>query len=146
IPLRRPPSDPQPFNAKNLVAGLRFVWQNKVILAAGGLDMFGVLFGAAIALLPIYAEDILGVGSIGYGVMLSAPAAGAVFMSFMLSHRGPIRIFRIRVPFSAGILLDHAGPSLLLAVTGFGVATVIFGFSRWFPLSVAMLFLTGALD
>jgi MFS family permease len=131
IPLRKPPAEPQPFNAENLVAGLRFVWQNKVILAAGGLDMFGVLFGAAIALLPIYADDILGVGDVGYGIMLSAPAAGAVFMSFVLSHHGPIR---------------HAGRSLLLAVTGFGIATVIFGLSRWFPLSVAMLFLTGALD
>src|SRR5262249_8470730 len=125
------PSDPQPFNAENLAAGLRFVWQNKVILAAGGLDMFGVLFGAAIALLPIYADDILGVGDVGYGIMLSAPAAGAVFMSFVLSHHGPIR---------------HAGRSLLLAVTGFGISTVIFGLSRSFPLSVAMLLLTGAPD
>ncbi len=93
--------------------------------------MFGVLFGAAVALLPIYAKDILKVGSVGFGVMQAAPALGAIATAFLLSYRKPMR---------------HAGRSLLLAVTGFGIATVVFGFSRWFPLSVAMLFMTGAMD
>jgi MFS family permease len=131
IRYRRQSAQPQPFNKENLSAGVKFVWQNKVILAATMLDMFGVLFGAAIALIPIYAKDILRVGDFGYGVMMAAPAAGAVMMSFVLSHRPPMK---------------HAGRSLLLAVTGFGIATIVFGFSTSFPLSVAMLFLTGVLD
>jgi MFS family permease len=121
----------QPFTAKNLAVGIRFVWSNKVILAASSLDMFGVLFGAAVALLPIYAKDILKVGAAGFGVMQAAPAVGAVAMAFVISHRKPMR---------------HAGRSLLLAVTGFGLATIVFGFSHWFPLSVAMLLVTGAMD
>jgi MFS family permease len=131
IRYRRRPAQPQPFTKENLSAGFRFVWKNKVILAATALDTFGVLFGAAIALLPIYAKDVLKVGDVGYGLMMSAPAAGAVCMSFVMSHRPPMK---------------HAGRSLLLAVTGFGVATIVFGLSTWFPLSLAMLFLTGVLD
>jgi MFS family permease len=131
VKYRRRAAEPQPFNWDNLAAGMRFVWQNKVILAASSLDMFGVLFGAAVALLPIYADDILHVGPIGFGIMFAAPAAGAVAMSFVMSHRGPMR---------------HAGRSLLLAVTGFGIATIVFGLSRSIYLSVSMLFLTGALD
>lgn len=128
---RKKTREPQTFSTKNLAAGMRFVWQNKVILAASSLDMFGVLFGAAVALLPIYAKDVLKVGSVGFGIMQAAPAVGAIAMAFVLSHRKPMR---------------HAGRSLLWAVTGFGAATVVFGFSRWFPLSVAMLFMTGAMD
>jgi MFS family permease len=125
------PHERQPFTFENLLAGLRFVWLNKIVLAASSLDMFGVLFGAAVALLPIYAEDILHVGSVGYGVMMAAPAAGAVLMSFVLSYRPP---------------MTHAGRSLLLAVIGFGAATIVFGISTWFPLSLAMLFMVGAMD
>jgi MFS family permease len=131
IRYRRRAAPKQPFTAENLVVGIRFVWRNKVILAASSLDMFGVLFGAAVALVPIYAEDILKVGNIGYGMMMAAPAAGAVGMSFVLSHLPPMK---------------HAGRTLLYAVTGFGLATIVFGFSRWFPLSLAMLFVTGAMD
>lgn len=131
ITIRRQKAGPHAFTAKNLSAGARFIWHNKVILAASTLDMFGVLFGAAVALLPIYAKDILKVGAVGFGVMQAAPAVGAVAMAFVLSHRPPMR---------------QAGKSLLWAVTGFGVATIVFGFSRWFPLSVAMLFITGAMD
>jgi MFS family permease len=131
IRYRRRASVPQQFTARNLSAGIRFIWRNKVILAASSLDMFGVLFGAAVALLPIYAKDILKVGAVGFGVMQAAPAVGAIIMAFALSHRKPMR---------------HAGRSLIWAVTGFGLATIVFGFSRWFPLSVAMLLLTGAMD
>ena len=128
---RRKKSGPQPFNFENLAAGAKFVWKTKIILAASTLDMFGVLFGAAVALLPIYAKDVLKVGSVGFGIMQSAPAFGAVSMSFLMSHRPPMK---------------KAGRSLILAVIGFGVATIVFGFSRWFPLSVVMLFMTGAMD
>ena len=121
----------QPFTAHNLAVGIRYVWHNKVILGASTLDMFAVLFGAAVALLPIYAKDILHVGPTGFGIMQAAPAAGALAMAFILSHLKPMR---------------HAGLALFAAVSGFGVATIVFGFSRWFPLSVAMLFVTGAMD
>jgi MFS family permease len=87
--------------------------------------------GGAVALLPIYAKDILKVGPTGLGWMQAAPAIGALLMSFVQSHRPP---------------MEHAGRALLLAVTGFGAATIVFGLSRWYPLSLAMLFLTGALD
>jgi MFS family permease len=131
ISYRRRAGGKQPFTAENLAAGIRFVWRTKIILAASSLDMFGVLFGAAVALVPIYADDVLKVGNIGYGLMMAAPAAGAVAMSFILSHLPPMK---------------HAGKTLLWAVTGFGVATIVFGCSRWFPLSLAMLFMTGAMD
>ncbi|HTQ40875.1 MAG TPA: MFS transporter [Pirellulales bacterium] len=131
IRYHRRPTAKQPFTAENLAVGIRFVWRTKVILAASSLDMFGVLFGAAVALVPIYADEILKVGNIGYGVMMAAPAVGAVTMSFILSHLPPMR---------------HAGKTLLCAVSGFGVATIVFGFSRWYPLSLAMLFMTGAMD
>jgi MFS family permease len=131
IRYRRRAIEPQPFTLQTLAAGGKFVWQNKIILAATSLDMFGVLFGAAVALLPVYAEDILHAGPAKLGIMYSAPAVGAVVMSFVISHQPPMK---------------HAGRSLLWAVTGFGVATIVFGFSRWFPLSVLALLMTGAMD
>ncbi len=115
----------------NLLAGLRFVRRARVILAAISLDMFAVLFGGATYLLPIFAEEILRVGPRGYGWLNAAPAAGALCMALVLAHRRPMR---------------HAGRNLLLGVTGFGLATIAFGWSRSFWLSLAMLFLTGALD
>jgi MFS family permease len=114
-----------------LVAGLRFVWRTKVILAAITLDMLAVLFGGATALLPIYATDILLADSLGYGMLRAAPAVGALAMAVILVNRPPSR---------------RAGVVLLLSVAGFGVATIVFGVSRSFGLSLAMLFLTGALD
>lgn len=117
--------------AKALLAGLNFVWTNKIVLAAITLDMFAVLLGGAVALLPIYAEDILEVGAQGLGWLRTAPAAGALVFSFVLAHRPPI---------------EHAGKTLLAVVAGFGMATIVFGFSQSYPLSLAMLFLTGAFD
>jgi MFS family permease len=116
---------------RTLVAGLGFVWKTKLILGAVTLDMFAVLLGGAVALLPIYAESILHVGAIGLGCLTAAPAVGALAMTFVLAHRPP---------------LERAGLSLLWSVTGFGVATIIFGLSRDFWLSLAALFMTGALD
>jgi MFS family permease len=115
----------------NLLAGLRFVRTTRVILAAISLDMFAVLFGGATYLLPIFAEDILRVGPRGYGWLNAAPAAGALCMALVLAHRRPMR---------------HAGRNLLVGVAGFGLAIIVFGLSRSFWLSMAMLFLAGALD
>ncbi len=103
----------------------------KVILAAITLDMFAVLFGGAVALLPIYATDILQVGAQGLGILRAAPSVGALITAFLLAHLPP---------------MSKAGRNLLLAVTGFGLATVVFGLSRSFLLSVAMLALLGGMD
>ena len=111
--------------------GLRFMRNTKVILAAITLDMFAVLFGGAVALLPIYATDILKIGPQGLGIMRAAPAVGALIMAFVIAHRPP---------------MQNAGRTLLLAVAGFGIATIIFGCSTWFWLSVLMLFTLGGLD
>ena len=105
--------------------------RTKVILAAITLDMFAVLFGGAVALLPIYATDILNVGPQGMGVMRAAPSIGALLMAFAIAHLPPMK---------------NAGKTLLWAVAGFGVATIIFGLSIWFLLSVLMLALLGGLD
>jgi MFS family permease len=116
---------------RTFLAGAEFVWSNKIILGAMTLDMFAVLLGGAVALLPAYAKDILDVGPAGLGWMQAAPAIGALLMSFVLAHRPPI---------------ERAGPAMLWTVAGFGAATIVFGFSRSFTLSLAMLFLTGAFD
>ena len=115
----------------SLAAGVAFVWRTKVMLGAITLDMFAVLLGGATALLPGYAKEILHVGPAGFGLMRAAPGIGAVCMSFFLAHRPPI---------------ERAGRTLLWAVAGFGAATIVFGLSRWLPLSLAMLFVLGALD
>ena len=117
---------------KSLVAGVVFVWRKKILLAAMALDMFAVLLGGAVALLPVYASDkILNVGPAGLGWLRASQAIGALTMGFVLAHRRP---------------MERAGKALLWSVAGFGVATIVFGFSRWYWLSLATLFLTGALD
>ena len=115
----------------SLVEGFRFMRDTKVILAAITLDMFAVLFGGAVALLPIYATDILNVGPQGMGIMRAAPSIGALLMAFAIAHLPPMK---------------NAGKTLLWAVAGFGAATIIFGLSKWFLLSVLMLALLGGLD
>jgi MFS family permease len=116
---------------RTVAAGLVYVWRNKIVLGAMTLDMFAVLLGGATALLPVFAADILKVGTSGLGWMQTAPALGALCMAGLIAHRPPFR---------------RAGWSLLLAVAGFGLATIVFGLSRSFWLSLAMLFLTGAFD
>ncbi len=108
----------------SLKEGFRFMRDTKVILAAITLDMFAVLLGGAVALLPIYATDILHVGAQGLGIMRAAPAMGALIMAFVIAHRPP---------------MQNAGRTLLLAVIGFGLATIVFGLSTSFILSIAML-------
>jgi MFS family permease len=116
---------------KTLVAGFSFVRHHPLILPALALDLFAVLLGGATSLLPIFAKDILKVGPTGLGWLEGAPAAGALLMAVVMAHRPPLR---------------HAGRDLLVAVTGFGVATIVFGLSHNFWLSLAMLFCTGAVD
>jgi len=124
-----PSSEPPSF--KSLAAGLSFVWRTKVMLGAITLDMFAVLLGGVTALLPVYQEDILKVDTSDFGWMRAAPGIGAVCMSFFMAHRPPLK---------------RAGKALFCAVAGFGLTTIVFGVSRSFPLSLAMLFLLGALD
>jgi MFS family permease len=114
-----------------LFDGLRFVWGTKIVLATITLDLFAVLFGGATALLPIYADRILHVGPAGLGWLRSAPSIGAIVMAMTLAHRRP---------------MQRPGLTLLFAVTGFGLVTIVFGLSRSFLLSLAMLILSGACD
>ena len=122
---------PEPANWQTLVAGIRFVWDKRILFTLMALDLFAVLLGGAVYLLPIFAEDILLVGATGFGYLRAAPAVGAFCMAVSMIYLPPMK---------------RAGRSLLLAVAGFGVATIIFGFSQSFVLSWAMLFFTGALD
>jgi MFS family permease len=115
----------------NLVAGVRFVWRAKIILTIISLDLFAVLLGGAVYLLPIYAAEILDVGAAGFGILRAAPAVGAFCMALALVYLPP---------------MQRAGRALLWNVAGFGIATIIFGLSTSFWLSFAMLFLTGAFD
>jgi MFS family permease len=114
------------------IEGLRFVFRSPLIRSTMILDFFATFFSSATALLPIFAQDILRVGATGYGWLYAAPAAGALVMSGVM------------VPMAARI--ERRGTTLLWAVAGYGVATVVFGISRSFWLSVACLALTGATD
>jgi hypothetical protein len=116
---------------ESVLTGLRFVRRQPVILGAMTLDLFSVLFGGAVALLPVFAEKILHVGPEGLGALRAAPAAGAVVTSLLLAHRRPFR---------------RAGRALLTVVALFGVAMIGFGLSTSFPLSVALLAFSGAVD
>lgn len=116
---------------QSLLEGLRYIRRQPVLLGAMTLDLFSVLFGGAVALLPVFADQILRVGPEGLGVLRAAPAAGAVVVSLALAHRPPVR---------------HAGPVLLAVVALFGLATIGFGLSRSYPLSVALLAFSGGVD
>jgi len=111
--------------------GLRYIRRNKLILGAISLDLFAVLLGGAVALLPVYAREILKIGASGLGILRSAPGVGAVTMALVVS-RWPLR--------------RHAGAIMLWCVCGFGVFTVVFGLSRRLWLSLAALALIGACD
>jgi len=121
----------EPPTLRSLLAGVRFVFSTRLILAAMTLDLFAVLLGGATALLPIYAENILQIGPSGLGWLRAAPSIGALVMALSLAHLPPFK---------------RAGRALLLSVAGFGVATIVFGLSTDPVLSFAMLAVTGALD
>ncbi|MBE7210426.1 MAG: MFS transporter [Gluconacetobacter diazotrophicus] len=128
---RPEPAKPQRMTLANLGVGLRFVFGTPVILGTITLDLFAVLLGGATALLPVYASDILHVGPDGLGLLKAALPVGSASMAFFLAHRPPMR---------------RAGHALLLAVAGFGAATLVFGLSRSFYLSLGMMFVCGATD
>jgi MFS family permease len=114
-----------------LVAGVRFVLRTRILLGAIALDLFAVLFGGAVALLPVFARTILDVGPVGLGVLRTAPAVGALSAAVILARR-PLR--------------RPAGPTLLVVVALFGASIVVFGLSKWFPLSLAALAVSGFVD
>lgn len=133
IPIR--PATPEGERRKVSLAAIRegvsFVAHRQVLLGAMSLDMFAVILGGAVALLPIYATDILDAGAGGYGLLTSSQAVGAFGMSLLLVALPPIR---------------RTGFALLVSVAAFGLATVIFGISRSFPLSLVAYGLTGVMD
>lgn len=120
-----------PVTWKTLVSGITFIRHHQAVLGAISLDLFGVLFGGATALLPIFARDILMIGPAGLGLMRSAPAVGALATGLILT----------RWPLSRRV-----GSRMLIAVAVFGAATLVFGVSRWVPLSFAALICVGASD
>lgn len=130
IKARGPLRPPQFLTVESVLAGLRYIWRQKVILGVVSLDLFAVLLGGAVALLPVYAGDILRTGPWGLGLLRSAPGVGAVTMAVLLAHK-PLR---------------KAGATMLWCVAGFGAFTVVFGLSRSFALSLASLLFVGAAD
>jgi MFS family permease len=115
----------------SVATGVRYVAGNQVMLGSMALDLFAVLFGGAIALLPVFAHDILGVGKIGLGVLNAAPTTGALLSMLWCSRHPPVR---------------HAGRNLFWAVGGFGVSMIVFAVSRSFALSVLALVFSGVFD
>ena len=116
---------------QSLKEGVRFVFKTKAILGALSLDMIAVLFGGAVALLPVFAQDILKVGPEGFGVLRAAPAVGA-FLTMLTTAYIPIS--------------RRAGMKLLVAVFGFGISIIVFGLSSVFWISVVALFFSGITD
>ncbi len=116
---------------ERLSSGLKFVFGNQVLWGAMSLDMFAVLFGGAVAMLPVFAAEVLMVGPQGLGFLRAAPMLGAVVMSLCMAHRPP---------------MVHAGRNLMIGVAGFGVSIILFALSRNFYLSFVMLALSGMFD
>jgi MFS family permease len=114
-----------------LVGGIRFVWQTRMLLGAITLDLFAVLLGGGVALLPIYAREILDVGPVGLGVLRAAPAVGALGGALILARR-PLR--------------RAAGPTLIAVVILFGAANIVWGLSEWLPLTLVALAVAGFVD
>ncbi len=125
------PANKEPVTLRTVLAGFHFIWEKKLILGSISLDMFAVLLGGAVALLPVYARTILHTGPWGLGLLRSAPGVGAALMAIVVAHR-PIR--------------RRAGLTMLLSVAAFGVLTIVFGISHSLILSLVALFLLGASD
>jgi MFS family permease len=126
-----PPESDQQGTVEKIKAGLNFVFSNKIVLGAISLDLFAVLFGGAVALLPIFAEEILHVGEMGFGALRAAPSVGALLTAFVLMHK-PIQ--------------RNMGRLLLWCVAGFGFCMIAFGLSTSFWLSLGLLVASGAFD
>jgi MFS family permease len=131
IRLKKPTREVEPMTLSTILAGFHYIWQKKLILGTISLDLFAVLLGGAVALLPVYAREILHIGPLGLGILRSAPAIGAVTTAVVLAHH-PWR--------------RHAGVTMLWCVAGFGVFTIIFGLSRNLVVSLIALLLLGASD
>ncbi len=116
---------------KSISLGIKFVFGEQALVGSMALDLFAVLFGGAVALLPVFATDILHVGAKGLGILNAAPAVGALLIMLYSTRHPPI---------------SHAGRNLLLCVAGFGVSIIVFAFSKNFLLSVAALFFSGLFD
>jgi MFS family permease len=116
---------------ESLSAGIKFVFKNQLILGALTLDLFAVLFGGAVALLPAFADEVLHAGAVELGFLRAAPAIGAVIMALIIAYKPPT---------------NNAGRNLFLSVGAFGLATICFGFSTNFYVALFFLFLTGAFD
>ncbi len=121
----------EPVTWSTVLAGFHYIWSHKLVLGSISLDMFAVLLGGAVALLPVFASEILKTGPWGLGLLRSAPGIGAATMAILVAHR-PLR--------------RHAGLTMLWCVAGFGVCTIIFGLSRSLAISLLALFLLGASD
>jgi len=111
--------------------GIKYVYKNQVLMGAFSLDMFAVLFGGAVAMLPVFASDILKVGPEGLGILRACPAIGAIIMSFYLTFYPPVK---------------HSGKLMLINVAAFGASMIVFALSKNFYLSAACLFLSGGFD
>jgi MFS family permease len=133
LPIQKRPAanKREPMTLENLAAGVRYVLDNQIILAMITLDLFAVLLGGATFILPMFATDILHIGAHGYGILRASFSIGALSCALVLAHLPPMK---------------RAGRALLFAVTGYGIATIVFGISKSFWLSVSMLFLTGVFD
>ncbi len=114
-----------------LLGGIRYIWRNPILLGAISLDLFAVLLGGAVALLPVYAGDILKIGARGLGILRAGPGIGAIFTAILIAHC-PLR--------------RRVGAAMLWCVCGFGLMTIVFGLSRNLALSLAALVLIGACD
>jgi MFS family permease len=129
-----PPREKKETLSESLTAGVRFVFSNQVMLSALSLDLFAVLFGGAVAMIPVFAHDVLKLGDFAdeaVGFMRAAPAAGSIIMGIVLAYFPPTK---------------KAGRNLLIAVSGFGLCIIGFAFSTSFYISIALLLLSGAFD
>ena len=131
IKIQSRPRPREPFTLRTMFAGLRYIWSHKLVFGSISLDLFAVLLGGAVALLPVYAKEILRTGPWGLGLLRSAPGIGAAVMALLIAYQ-PIR--------------RRAGATMLWCVGGFGVFTMVFGFSHSLPLSLLSLFFVGAAD
>jgi len=121
----------EPINLKTVLAGVSYIWNHKIVLGSISLDLFAVLLGGAVALLPVYAQNILHTGPWGLGILRSAPAVGAAAMAILIAHR-PLK--------------SRVGVTMLWCVGAFGAFTIIFGLSRSLWLSLVALIFVGASD
>jgi MFS family permease len=131
IKVQSPPRPREQFSLKTVFAGFHYIWDHKLVFGSISLDLFAVLLGGAVALLPVYAKEILVTGPWGLGLLRSAPGVGAAAMALLIAYK-PIR--------------RRAGATMLWCVAGFGVFTIVFGLSRNIVLSMISLFFVGAAD